>query len=303
MVRRKTRLFVWSMAALGLACMSLPASAGLTAYWSYDANFDEEIGFVTSTPRADWGGGTNNLGPGKFSQSVISTVGDSTVGYQSFDIVPLVVDPNVGTFECWVNRTGTGWMHLMGSAVNGLWTAGVQLYISDPVAGDSYLQAHMTLDAVTRDWLEPVSAAAVVPAGQWVHCALVWDNAEVRLYLDGNRIDSQARDVSNFLGNDDYFFVAGVDPGGGRAFIGSIDDVSIWNEVRYVGNTYTIPTGPAGGGGQTCQDILLQGGAMPQDLNKDCEINLLDFAIFQQDWMRCFDPTNNSCDNTWIQVP
>jgi hypothetical protein len=299
------------MAALGLACMVHPAKADLTAYWSFDVNFDEEIGTVPSTTKADWGGGTNALGPGKFSQAVISTPADSTVGYQQFDLVPSVMSHTAGTMELWVNPTGGvgGLEWLMGTSVgnigSGLWDQGVHLYLN---AG----RVHASLqDAVfTRDWLEPGEPTDPDPAGlavldedEWNHVALVWDPNIVSLFVNGNRVSTQARDTGNWLTGDPHFFFAGSNPPGARAFTGSLDDGAIWNEVRYSGATYTIPTGPAGGGEQTCQDILLQGGAMPQDLNKDCEINLLDFAIFQADWLRCFDPTNNSCDNTWIQLP
>jgi hypothetical protein len=304
MVRKNVKQLVLGITGLMLLCMTLPASAELTAYWSYDSNFSEEIGTVSSVPQANWGGGINALGPGKFSQALVSTAGDSTVGYSAFDVVPAVIDHDSGTFEAWVNRTGTGWQFLMGTGWNGLWTRGVQLYISDPVLGDSYLQAYLEdFTDVDRDWLEPASAAAVVTAGQWNHCALVWDANEVNLYLNGNRIANQVRVSGDWLDGDDNFFIAGANPLGANPLLGSIDDVAIWNEVRYTGATYTVPTGPLGGGQQTCQDILLQGSGLDTDLNNDCNIDMLDLQMVLDDWLRCFDPGNVNCENTWLQRP
>ncbi len=245
-IGKENGLMFAGVAALALAFAITPANAGLTAYWSFDVDFEEEIVTTTSHSREDWAG-VPTIGPvGKFGnavQSGSSGNGNTTVGYQSFDIVPAVLDNTAGTIEAWVNpnNAGTSFQMIAGSAVNGLWTNGIQLYM-DPAKN---IQAQITADGGgTRDWLEPTSGNAALDVGQWNHVAVVWSATQIRLYANGNLADSQPRDVGPWVADDNYFWVAGVDPGGGRGLDGGVDDVAVWNEERYVGSSYAVPTAP-----------------------------------------------------------
>jgi hypothetical protein len=47
----------------------------------------------------------------------------------------------------------------------------------------------------------------------------------------------------------------------------------------------------------TCDDLIAMGGEhFFMDFNEDCYVNLEDFAEFAQDWLRCNDPGNASCE-------
>ncbi len=47
----------------------------------------------------------------------------------------------------------------------------------------------------------------------------------------------------------------------------------------------------------TCDDLLALGGEyMLMDFNRDCYVDLADFAEFAQDWLRCNDPANPICE-------
>jgi hypothetical protein len=35
------------------------------------------------------------------------------------------------------------------------------------------------------------------------------------------------------------------------------------------------------------------------DVNKDCYVNMLDIAVLGEDWLKCSDPANSSCDQYW----
>jgi hypothetical protein len=62
----------------------------------------------------------------------------------------------------------------------------------------------------------------------------------IQLYLDGGRVANAAP-----LGTQpfqDAFWVAGLS--GANGFDGKIDDLAIWNEVRYTGTSYTVPLSP-----------------------------------------------------------
>jgi hypothetical protein len=232
-----------------LAFAITPANAGLTAYWPFDVDYEEQIGTVSSNSREDWAG-VPTIGPvGKFGnalQSGSAGNGNTTVGVSSFDIVPSVISHTAGTMEAWINPTGTGetFQFLLGSAfgdaANGLWTTGIHLYL---LGND--IQAFLESDDEVRDWPEPVGGNATLSVGQWNHVALTWDAAEVNLFANGNRVWNEVRDTTNWRDGDDHFFIAGSNPGGGRGFHGGIDDAAIWDEVRYSGSTYNVPTAPA----------------------------------------------------------
>jgi hypothetical protein len=53
---------------------------------------------------------------------------------------------------------------------------------------------------------------------------------------------------------------------------------------------------------QVLQQFIADGGHdscglnyLPGDLNKDCYINLTDFALLAQEWLKCSDVTNLIC--------
>ena len=61
------------------------------------------------------------------------------------------------------------------------------------------------------------------------------------------------------------------------------------SEVRFYDTTYT---GPANCGAEGT--VYLEG-----DINEDCYVNLIDVAMFGNEWLGCTDPANNDCDPYW----
>lgn len=49
----------------------------------------------------------------------------------------------------------------------------------------------------------------------------------------------------------------------------------------------------------TCQQAHDRGFYLEGDINDDCRVNLVDFAIVAQEWAKCFDPENELCDHPW----
>ena len=47
----------------------------------------------------------------------------------------------------------------------------------------------------------------------------------------------------------------------------------------------------------SCQEVWNDGFGMDGDLNEDCYMDLLDFAIFAEDWFRCNDPCDPNCED------
>ena len=241
------KLFV-GMSVLALLAVAVPANADLTFHASYDTNFDEEVQVVPIATQAHWGNGaftaTPTRGAGKFGDALLSGTagnGEVLVAYTG-DMQPAVTANTAGTMEAWVNPVDIsgGFPMIMGTASLGLWSPGIQLYM-DP---SNHIQAHLlSVTGGTRDWLEPTTAVSVVTPGQWSHAALVWNAAEIRLYLNGSLVSSQARDNGNWLDNDNAFWVAGISPASAANGLNAgVDDVAVWDEERYTGSTYAVPT-------------------------------------------------------------
>ena len=50
-------------------------------------------------------------------------------------------------------------------------------------------------------------------------------------------------------------------------------------------------------------EVAYYGWCITSDLNKDCYVNLLDFALFTTNWLTCNNPTDGSCDHSSLPEP
>lgn len=50
-----------------------------------------------------------------------------------------------------------------------------------------------------------------------------------------------------------------------------------------------------------CQDIWSMGHGIRSDLNHDCRVNMLDLAVFMNEWLQCVEPGNVTCGTPWIE--
>ena len=48
----------------------------------------------------------------------------------------------------------------------------------------------------------------------------------------------------------------------------------------------------------SCEEVALFGWSIKSDINSDCYINFLDYAILASQWLKCNDPKNPDCDHT-----
>jgi len=87
------------------------------------------------------------------------------------------------------------------------------------------------------------------------------------------------------------------------------DSLNLYN---YLGNEYQYIYGGTGQGFlvdwiqvgkdrpiDDCDDVWAYGYGLIADINKNCRIDLADFAKLAQDWLLCNDPTDPSCIMTW----
>jgi hypothetical protein len=50
---------------------------------------------------------------------------------------------------------------------------------------------------------------------------------------------------------------------------------------------------------QDCREVWWQGFGITGDINHDCSIDLLDFAILANQFLQCNDPDNSACEQIW----
>jgi hypothetical protein len=48
-----------------------------------------------------------------------------------------------------------------------------------------------------------------------------------------------------------------------------------------------------------CAEIYTYGYNIQADLNKDCYVNFEDFALFSLEWLKCNDPEDLNCVQSW----
>ena len=53
----------------------------------------------------------------------------------------------------------------------------------------------------------------------------------------------------------------------------------------------------------TPAEVAFYGWCITSDLNQDCYVNLLDFALFTTDWLKCNNPTDGGCDHSSLPEP
>jgi hypothetical protein len=221
--------------ASGLIALSLggDACAELVAYW----NFDEGTGTMAADSSPNANDGTLFGGP------VPTWVAGHTVGAEDFALnfqfgdAPRVAVPtsaslnlitNEFTFATWAFETSSSnYGHLFvttSDSSNRNWlfqtdNGGDQAYVWSP--SDS-------------NWQRPLGWQ--VPDGAWHHLALTYDGTDLRSYIDGALQNTQGVSVGFPAFNDLYL---GGWLAGGSGFIGSLDDMVIFNTVEDVGKIMT----------------------------------------------------------------
>jgi hypothetical protein len=135
-----------------------------------------------------------------------------------------------------------------------------------------------------------------VTPDEWHFVAATHDGTGITLYLDGvqdgykvsmNELESTA--------SAPLFFGKGPDEFSDRHWAGDIDVIAIWNsaltasEMLYLYQSSAPPP--------ICMDLTE---FLPTDFNRDCYINLEDFAFIIKNWLNCNDPQNPQC---WLVFP
>ena len=112
---------------------------------------------------------------------------------------------------------------------------------------------------------------------QWNHIALQWHRGMMSLYINGELKDRRFnRDARELRPSSTRLAVGSRDPNPGSSkFLGFID------EVRFVSTVSTQPP---------CADGTA--GYLAGDINRDCNVDILDFAMLADQWMQEIDTSD-----------
>jgi hypothetical protein len=137
--------------------------------------------------------------------------------------------------------------------------------------------------------------------GQWHHVVVTYDENEVNpgldmgieLYLDGTRYSTTVTDPNNYealLGPELYILMIGAANNlgyGWNGFGGYIDEFAVYSGVLSadrVAAHYAAGQPSSAGWPVDCADVWAKRLGLTGDLNHDCFVDFLDFAIFADDW-------------------
>ena len=180
------------------------------------------------------------------------------------------------TVSAWVHRTGETLTNSMIVCKRSAWAAGQTSWI---------FMVNNSGQLRLQSWgLGTINApVGVVTQNNWHHVAVAFNGSSAVLYIDGVRAASGSYTLGDGL---DSTFWIGRNESINERFDGYLDDIRIFNYAltdETVVDIFHAETG---------QYICLYEQA--NDLNKDCAVNLFDFAIIAENWLKNgFYPSRN----------
>ncbi|PTM01860.1 MAG: hypothetical protein DA405_13345, partial [Bacteroidetes bacterium] len=85
----------------------------------------------------------------------------------------------------------------------------------------------LNLTLGSGSWSELISATNTLTLNTWQHVAGTYDGSYLRLYVNGNVVDSMAANIT--ISNSSSTLFIGDNGSGARYFPGTVDEVRIWN--------------------------------------------------------------------------
>ena len=159
---------------------------------------------------------------------------DGSSTYVSFPPNSTLNIPDVITVEAWVYATAWGVTSAQGSIVckHG-WSNGEKGYVLR-AGGQGQLSFNIAGEDAVIDWREVVSPINALQLNAWYHVAGTFDGNQLKLYIDGNLVDSTSF-VGTMVPSPDYYLKIGKLADDSqpdfRGWSGNIDEVRIWHRA------------------------------------------------------------------------
>jgi hypothetical protein len=224
--------------------------------------------------------------------------------------------PNDITFELWTkieSMTQYGMIfQQIGSYTREDYAPGIGQYTADPNLLGVFRVLNGTADANDSDFWYP--GTNIPTDGGWHHLVLTYDenyndtpNAlGIQLYLDGVLANSTVYQNAK-LGPELGHIVIGAEGDRGYVYnnmVGLVDEFAIYAGVlsteriqaHYDSGLYALTP-------HSCPEVWRRGMGMPGDIDRNCKVDLSDFAAIASTWLLCNDPTlfesDPACTATW----
>ena len=125
-----------------------------------------------------------------------------------------------------------------------------------------------------------VQTGNLIESNVWTHVCAIWDGTAIRVYINGVLAGT---DTSGAMGTDTLgdLHIASSDD-----FPGALDDIRIFNTAFDLTEIALQLYGPVSGK-SVCvnpNDPIL----LAYDFNKNCVVDLADFAVMASHWMECY---------------
>jgi len=244
---------------------------------------------------------------------MFGVVGDSTYGAAQMSWV------------CWLKLDGMLWE----SNKHTYAFAGAANNFYDNQAGEFLLWIEDTTRKVRFNLGDGTASASLIGGSMaldtWTHVAVVFDNGQLRMYLDGQRVANTTSTMSEVPALPGREIWLGAAPYFNNQWLGRIDEFA-WFEGAL--NAFQVRDLMADGLVATFGTVFLDsdlngdcyvnwqdfsvfagqwlasGCGSPDwcdgaDLNQDTDVNWADFSVFASQWLHCTDPAEPACDQYW----
>ncbi len=250
---------------------------GLVAHW----NFDEGSGIAV----ADSVGSNNGTIFGSTTQWL-------TAGQKGGAL-------NFGSRTACVKVPTSSAIELTGAMTVAIWMKGTFTDSYEAVISKGYGTWRVIRYAAGQQLYAQIGTANYIAAGpdvadnQWHHVVMTYDGVTQKLFVDGLKVGQIT--YPNALNNTyKYDLWIGSDPTNSTSgWTGAVDEARLYSialpESKVLdlfisdGGEYEIPTG--------C-DSYYAG-----DVNQDCYVNLSDFVLMAQNWLKCNEKSDPDCVN------
>ncbi len=227
--------FISSAAAVisSLALCSAPANADLLANWRLDDASGQAVSDANAVFNGTVNGATQNQ-TGRIGAAYSFSGGNDVNVNPAGASAPAAPAPSpTGTVSAWVNPTA------------GAWTGNI-VYLQNPSYIQFRLEANNVLTYRQDGSHERVVNGGIVPDGVWTHVVAVIDPGSIKLYINGS-LSITGSGSNGYVTNNSTFLQIGG--GSGNNFVGSIDDVAVWNTALSAGKVGTLGSILATNGG------------------------------------------------------
>ena len=246
-----------------LLTMSPPGSAlpaGLVAAYAFDEGSGTSVADVSGNGNTGTIANATWTSSGKYGSALTFNGTNARVNIPNTTALQLTGGM---TLEAWVNPTtvSNAWRDV-------IYKGNDNYYLEATSTGGSAPDGGGTFGGRGAD----IKGAAALTRAIWSHIALTYDGSNLRLYVNGAQVATQAR--TGAITTSTNQLQIGGDSIYGQYFSGAIDEVRVYNRALSAAEVQTDMSTPLGGGGTTDTQPPTAPGSLAATAQNSTQINL-----------------------------